>query len=144
MTHMLTWKNPNVGKTTAVHKLQNTLWERSTTMRGTQRQRPLVLFFATRGGYNGGNYLTHTLSFTLSLYTRAIQLTFTKYQQHNENVCPKSYLYIYDFRVIYISVLPNRSDGSEPGLLPSGSPKLPSGGTCFPTNSPFTPAWDVM
>ena len=85
----------------------------------TQRQRPLVLFFATRGSYNEGNDLTHThthsLSLTLSLCTRTIQLLYKSVTTTTKSVCPKSYLYIYNFRVIYISVLPNRSDGSEPG-----------------------------
>ena len=71
--------------------------------------------------------LSLSLSLVLSLYTRAIQLLTTRVQQPkiNTNVlCPKSYLYIYDFRVIYTCVPSNRSDGSEPGLGSSGYPYL--------------------
>ena len=48
-------------------------------------------------------------------------------------MCPKSYLYIYDFRAIYINVHSNRLDRSGPVLSSAGSLHLPSGGTCFPT-----------
>ena len=37
-----------------------------------------------------------------------------------------------------------RSGRSPLGLQSSGSYHVPSGGTCFPTNSPFTLAWDVV
>ena len=50
-----------------------------------------------------------------------------------KSVCPKSYLYIYDFRTIYTNVHTNRSDRSEPVLGLAGSLYLPSGGTSFPT-----------
>ena len=79
-----------------------------------------------------------SLSLSHALYNYSLQNI-----NNNKNVCPKSYLYIYDFRVIYINVHSNRSDRSEPVLVSAGSLYLPSGGTCFPTNSPFTPAWDV-
>ena len=36
----------------------------------TQRQRPLVLFFATRGGYSWGNDLTLSLSLYVSVHPR--------------------------------------------------------------------------
>ena len=73
-----------------------------------QGQRPLAPPpFATRGGYNGGNYLFLSLSLSLSrsnsahaLYNYFLQ----KYQQPYENLCPKSYIYIYDFRTIYTNV----------------------------------------
>ena len=55
-----------------------------------------------------------SLSLFLSVSLHALYNYFTKVQQRHI-LCPKSYLYIYDFQVIYISVLPNRSDGSEPG-----------------------------
>ena len=57
------------------------------TNENTQRQRPLVLFFATRDGYIRGNdlslslSLSLTLSLSLSLYTRAIQLLYKSVQQ---------------------------------------------------------------
>ena len=130
-----------MGKTTAATRLQNTLWGRRLqqwkhkgndllhfslrhTRRLQWRQLPLSLSL----------YLCLSLSLTLSLHTR-YTTNFTKCNNnHTQNVCPKSYLYIYDFRVIYISVPSNRSDGSEPDLRSSGCPQLPSGGTWFPTN----------
>ena len=61
------WKTHNVGKTTAAQGLQNTLLEKITAMEA-QGQRPLAPpLFATRGGYNGGNYLF--LSLSLSLFS---------------------------------------------------------------------------
>ena len=70
--------------------------------------------------------LSLTLSHVVSIHTR---YTTTSYKsvatKKNYNVlCPKSYLYIYDFRVFYTCVPSNWSDGSEPGLRSSGSPYL--------------------
>ena len=66
--------------------------------------------------------LSLSLSHAISIHTR-YTTNFTNATTYSNNtLCPKSYLYIYDFRVIYISVLPNRSDGSELGLRSSGSP----------------------
>ena len=77
-------------------------------------------------------YLCLSLSLTLSLHTR-YTTNFTKCNNnHTQNVCPKSYLYIYDFRVIYISVPSNRSDGSEPDLGSFGSPYLSIRRDLFP------------
>ena len=62
-------------------------------------------------------------------------------------MCPKSYLYLYDFSA-YLHFCPSDRFGTHRGRFCS-EPVLyflhpvPSGGTCFPTNSPFTPAWDV-
>ena len=44
----------------------------------TQSQRPLVLFFATRGGYSRGNDLTLSLSLSHCLFTHALYNHFTK------------------------------------------------------------------
>ena len=53
---------------------------------------------------------THTLSLSRCLYTHALYNYFTKVQQllytHTLKVSPKSYLYIYDFWVIYTCSLP--------------------------------------
>ena len=84
----------------------------------TQRQRLLVLFFAIRGGYK----MEATTSLSLSLYTHVIYKCNNIQLLSHKNVCPKSYLYIYDFRVIYICVPTNRSDGSKLGLRSFGSP----------------------
>ena len=126
-----------VGKTTIVHKLQKSTIREEYNNEDTQRQRPLILFFATRGGYIGGNNLsssssphaavtveattshTHSLSLSRSIHTHYT----TNFTKCNNNIlCPRSYLYIYDFRVIYMSVLSNQSVGSEPGLRSSSSP----------------------
>ena len=87
----------------------------------TQRQRPLALLLRhTRRLQLRQRPHTHTLSFSLSL-SHAVSVhtryttTYNNMFNNHMNVCPKSYLYIYDFRVIYIFVLPNRSDRSEPG-----------------------------
>ena len=108
--------------------------------RKTQRQQPLVFFFTTRGdGYTmeATTSLTHSLSLSL-LHAMYNQL----YNYNNnviENMCPESYLYIYEFSA-YLHLCP--SNRSEP--IGAGSLHLPSGGTCFPTNSPFTPAWYIV
>ena len=53
-------------------------------------------------------------SLSLSL-TRSVQLTI---QPHIiQSMCPKSYLYTYDFRAIYINVHSDRSDRSGPVLF---------------------------
>ena len=57
-------------------------------------------------------------------------------------LCSHIYTYMTFGLFTYLS-FPIGRDGSEPDLRSSGSLYLPSGGTCFPTNSPFTPAWDV-
>ena len=65
-----------VGKTTIVHKLQKSTIREEYNNEDTQRQRPLILFFATLGGYRGGNDLT--LSLSLMLCTHALYTNFTK------------------------------------------------------------------
>ena len=58
----------------------------------------------TRRLQRGGN----NLSLSLSL-SRSIQLLYTIMQQHVQNLCPKSYLYMYDFSA-YLHLCPsNRS-----------------------------------
>ena len=61
-------ENPNVGKTMAAHRLQENITIREEyTVEETQRQRPLVLFLATRGGgYTEEATTSLTLSLTLS------------------------------------------------------------------------------
>ena len=127
-----------MGKTTAVHKLQNTLWERSTTTR-IHRGNDLLSSSSPHAAVTveATTSHTHTLFLSLSLSrclcTHALYNYIQQKCSTTQNVCPKSYLYIYDFRVIYINVHSNRSDRSEPVLGSAGSLYLPSGGTCFPT-----------
>ena len=91
----------------------------------------------------------HTLRPHLSLILNMLYtLTTTKVfnNQQKTYVFPKSYLYTYDFRVIYtygpkgltgsylhICIPSNRLDVSTPDPRSSGLPNFPSGGTCFPT-----------
>ena len=104
-----------VGKTTAAHGLQNTLW-RGDYNDGAQGQRPLALsFFATRGGYTRRQLpLSLSLSLSLSLtHTHTLYTTNFIQQQHSSThlkVCALSPIYTYmTFRHIYICVLLNRS-----------------------------------
>ena len=99
--------------------------------------RPL-LRHTRRRLHRGGNdlSLSHALSHTLCTPN------FTTIQQHLEKLCPKSYLYLYDFRHIYISVLPIGSVPIKAGSAVSRFSascirfhSVPSGGTCFPTTS---------
>ena len=53
------------GKTTAAHRLQNTLRKDVYNSDETQRQRPLVPFFGTRGGYK----MEATTPLSLSVHT---------------------------------------------------------------------------
>ena len=53
--------------------------------------------------------LSHTLSLTRSLYTRYTTSSYKSATTNSNVLCPKSYLYIYDFRVIYTCVPSNRS-----------------------------------
>ena len=134
---ILTWKthyggknhgSPQTAKYTMMRRIQR--WEH----KGNDLLHPLPSPHATVT--QGGNYLfltcSHSLSLSLTLYTT--NFTTCNNNTHTyESVCPKSYLDIYDFRVIYTNVHTNRSDRSEPVLGSTGSLYLPSGGTCFPT-----------
>ena len=99
-------ENPNVGKTTAAHRLQKiALYERNTTSRK----------------HRGNDLLSSSLSPHAAVTTRrqrplslshALYKNFSIIQQHFNNykdMCPKSYLYIYDFSA-YLHLGPsNRS-----------------------------------
>ena len=67
----------------------------------------LLFLRHTRRLQRGGNYLSLSLSLT-----RSVQLTLYNYnihqQQHNKSMCPKSYLYIYDF-LAYLHMCPSQS-----------------------------------
>ena len=105
----ITWKTHNGGKNHDSPQAVNNHYMRGNTMtQKTQRQQPLGSFFATRGG---GYTVEATTSLSLSL-TVALTLctpNFPIVQQHLENLCPKSYLYMYDFSA-YLHLCPsNRS-----------------------------------
>ena len=128
-TQDITWKTHNDGKNhDNPRAAEYTIREEYNDEENTQRQRPFVFFFTTRGG---GYKMEATTSLSLSHTLYNFFTTFNTI----ESICPKSYLYIYDFRVIYINVHRNRSDRSEPVLRSAGSLYLLSGGTCFPTTS---------
>ena len=65
--------------------------------------------FATRGGYNeeATTSLSHTLSLSHALYNKLYTKITTAFQ-HYESMCPKSYLYIYDFSA-YLHMCPSQS-----------------------------------
>ena len=120
-----------MGKTTTAHGLQNTLSERNTKLRKHRGNDLLSSSFATRSGYNEEATTSFFLSLSQHSVTRSVQLTL---QPHIiQSMCPKSYLYTYDFRAIYINVHSDRSDRSGPVLGWAGSLFLPYGGICFPT-----------
>ena len=93
--------------------------------RKTQRQQPLVFFFATRGG---GYTVEATTSLSLSVsLTRSIQLLQSNID-NSSKLCALSHIYTYmAFRHIYISVLPIGRYRSGPVLWWAGSLHLPSG-----------------
>ena len=65
-TQMLTWK-PKCGKNHGSPQTAKYTMGEEYNNENTQRQRPFVLFFATRGGYSRGNDLSLSLSLSLSL-----------------------------------------------------------------------------
>ena len=89
--------------------------------RKTQRQRPLVFFFTTRGGgYKMEATTSLSLSLSLSLYLLHTLYNFSTTTINIYKVCALSHIYTYmTFRHIYICVLLNRSEpigiGSEIG-----------------------------
>ena len=101
-----------MGKTTAVHKLQNTLWERGTTTR-IHRGNDLLSSSSPHAAVTIEATTSHSLFLSHTLYTPSRCLCTLTYKgvqlTTNNSVSPKSYLYIYDFRVIYICVPSNRS-----------------------------------
>ena len=85
----------------------------------TQRQQPLVFFFTTRGG---GYTVEATTSLSLSLsLSHTLCTTFYKVilTTTYQSMCPKSYLYIYDFST-YLHFCPsNRSEPMGTGSVMS-------------------------
>ena len=96
-----------------------------------RRQRPLSLS------------LSLSLSHAVSVHTH-YTTNFTKCNNSYLKVCALSHIYTYmTFGLFTYLSFPIGRDRSVPVLGSTGSLYLPSGVTCFPTNSPFTPAWDV-
>ena len=97
--------------------------------------RPL-LRHTRRRLHRGGNELSLSLS-------RSVH-NFTTIQQLHIKLCPKSYLYLYDFSA-YLHFCPSDRFGTDRGRFCS-KPVLyilhpvPSGGTCFPTKSSAKPS----
>ena len=81
---MLTWKTHNDGENHGNPQASKYTMREKITAMEAQGQQPLAPpLFATRGGYNGGNYLFLSLSLTLYLCTRAIQLILYKCNNNN-------------------------------------------------------------
>ena len=134
---ILTWKTQMWEKTTATHRLQKiTLYKRNTMSRKHRGNNLLSSSLATRGGYNEEATTSLSLSFSLSLcvsLAHSVQLTLQP--RIFQSMCPKSYLYTYDFRAIYINIHSDWSDRSGPVLGWDSSLFLPSGGICFATQT---------
>ena len=146
MTHNVNVENPNVGKTTVVHRLQK-ITRRDEYNDGESTEATTSCTPSSpHGGYNGGNDLSLCLSLTLSIhsYTHYAHTT-TKVFNNNKLFCPKSYLCTHmtfglfthmapmgSLGHIYVCVPSNRSGGSPTGLRTSGSPILPIQGDLFP------------
>ena len=58
---------------------------------------------------DGGNDLSLSLSLCV---TRSVKLFYNNIHQHIESMCPKSYLYIYDFSA-YLHMCPSQSVGTD-------------------------------
>ena len=127
MTQVFNVENPNVGKNHGNPQTAEYAMERGTTTR-IQRGNNLLSSSSPHATFTVQATTSHSLTLSLSLSltrclcTHALYNYFRKVQQHILSVCPKSYLYIYDFRVIYTYVPSNWRDGSKPGLRSSGSP----------------------
>ena len=111
---------------------------------------------STHDGYNGGNDLSLSLCHTLSLYT----VTHTLYNQQCSttlNCFALSHIYTHVTFRLFTHMAPRGSLEHIHVCIPSKTGRedhhrvldhpvllnFPSWGTRFPTNSPFTPAWDV-
>ena len=101
-------ENPNVGKTTATQRLQKiTLYVRDTTSR--EHRGNDLLSSSSLHAAAVTLWRQRPLSRSLSLSLTLCTTTFTIMQQHYLTLCPKSYLYIYDFST-YLHLCPsNRS-----------------------------------
>ena len=141
-TQNITWKTHNSGKNhDSPRAVEYTIWEEYKVEENTEATTSCLLLHHTRRRLqDGGNDLSLSLSASLSLthaLLHALYNSLYKYvtttTSYTYSMCPKSYLYIYDFRAIYINVHSNRLDRSGPVLSSAGSLHLPSGGTCFPT-----------
>ena len=131
---MLTWKTHNDGKNHGNPQAAKIHYEREDYSNGSTKGNDLLHPLSSPHAAVTMEATT-SLSLSLSFSLHTLYNYFTKViQQHFKVLCPKSYLYIYDFRVIYICVPTNRSDGSEPDLGSSSSPYLSIRRDLFPNN----------
>ena len=96
---MLTWKTHNDGKNHGNPQVAKYTMREKITAMEAQGKRPLAPpLFATRGGYNGGNYLSLSLSLflshSLSLHTRYTN-NFTNVTTTSHKMCALSHIYTY-------------------------------------------------
>ena len=91
-----------MGKTTGVLKLQLSLWTGMYTGEAT-RQQPWAHCLRHRRRQYTEATTSSSLSLSLSLSAALFTLSKKnrKWATHSKTVCPKSYLYTYDFRAIY-------------------------------------------
>ena len=136
-TQDITWKTHNSGKNhDSPQAVEYTIWEEYNVEEKHRGNDPL----SSSSPHARRRYkMEATTSLSLSIYLSLLHALYN-FLYNNihvayipKSVCPKSYLYLYDFRAIYIDVHSNRSDRSGPVRSSAGSLRLPSGGTCFLT-----------
>ena len=113
MTPTLTWKTHNGGKNhDSPQTAKCTMMKRLQTM-GAQGQRSLVSPLPLP---HAAVTTRRQLPLSLSLLSLSVQLTLYKkitlQQQQHQSMCPKSYLYIYDFSA-YLHMCPSQLVGTD-------------------------------
>ena len=132
-TQDITWKTHNSGKNhDSPRAVEYTIWEEYKVERKHRGNDLLSSSSPHAAAVTRWRQRPLSLSLCISLL-HALYNSSTNMWQRSKSMCPKSYLYIYDFWAIYTNVLTNRLDWSGPVLRSAGSLYLPSGGTCFPT-----------
>ena len=117
-TQDITWKTHNDGENhDSPRAAEYTIREEYNDEENTQRQRPLVFFFTTRGGgYKMEAATSLSLSHTHALL-HALYNYLYKYVTTTHHICALSHIYTYmTFRHIYICVLPIGRNRSGPIL----------------------------
>ena len=105
ITQYVNVENPNVGKNhDSPQAAEYTMREDYND--GSREATTSCTSTSSHGGYNGGNDLFLSLSLSLfhytHLHTHTVQLTIMFHTLSTLScVCPKSYLYTYEFRAIY-------------------------------------------
>ena len=142
-TQNVTWKTHNVGKTTAAHMLQKIpLYERNILSRKCRGNNPSSSFSPHAAAVTQRRQRPLSISLTRST-TLSAHLTLQLFN-NTSKTCALSRIYTYTtFRRIYIPVLPIGSVPIGAGSAESRFSASSIQRDIFPTNSPFTPAWNV-